>query len=108
MFLVRAEVAELVDALGSGSSPGFRVGVRVSPSAPLIINIKSTVAMLCFFMSCPKDRYQQIDAIADRTILAKLALPMVMHFTRRSVFGSSTLITAFSENPFAASLQMLP
>jgi hypothetical protein len=27
MFFVRAEVAELVDALGSGSSPGFRVGV---------------------------------------------------------------------------------
>ena len=32
----RAEVAELVDALGSGSSRGFPVGVRVSPSAPLI------------------------------------------------------------------------
>ena len=31
----RAEVAELVDALGSGSSRGFPVGVRVSPSAPL-------------------------------------------------------------------------
>ena len=30
----RAEVAELVDALGSGSSGGFPVGVRVSPSAP--------------------------------------------------------------------------
>ena len=30
-----AEVAELVDALGSGSSRGFPVGVRVSPSAPL-------------------------------------------------------------------------
>ncbi len=34
--MVRAEVAELVDALGSGSSPGLRVGVRVSPSAPYI------------------------------------------------------------------------
>ncbi len=34
MFFVCAEVAELVDALGSGSSPGLRVGVRVSPSAP--------------------------------------------------------------------------
>ena len=31
---MHAEVAELVDALGSGSSPGIRVGVRVSPSAP--------------------------------------------------------------------------
>ena len=31
-----AEVAELVDALGSGSSRGFPVGVRVSPSAPAI------------------------------------------------------------------------
>lgn len=30
-----AEVAELVDALGSGSSRGIPVGVRVSPSAPL-------------------------------------------------------------------------
>ena len=30
----RAEVAELVDALGSGSSVGFHVRVRVSPSAP--------------------------------------------------------------------------
>ena len=29
-----AEVAELVDALGSGSSGGYPVGVRVSPSAP--------------------------------------------------------------------------
>ena len=39
MFRVRAEVAELVDALGSGSSPGSRVGVRVSPSAPQIFNL---------------------------------------------------------------------
>ena len=29
-----AEVAELVDALGSGSSPGNGVGVRVPSSAP--------------------------------------------------------------------------
>ena len=29
-----AEVAELVDALGSGSSGGSLMGVRVSPSAP--------------------------------------------------------------------------
>jgi hypothetical protein len=29
-----AEVAELVDALGSGSSEGFLMGVQVSPSAP--------------------------------------------------------------------------
>ncbi len=39
MFFVCAEVAELVDALGSGSSPGLRVGVRVSPSAPQFISI---------------------------------------------------------------------
>ncbi len=32
-----AEVAELVDALGSGSSRSTPVGVRVSPSAPLEI-----------------------------------------------------------------------
>ena len=30
-----AEVAELVDALGSGSSVRTDVGVRISPSAPL-------------------------------------------------------------------------
>ncbi len=36
MFLFKscAEVAELVDALGSGSSGSILVGVRVSPSAP--------------------------------------------------------------------------
>ncbi len=33
-----AEVAELVDALGSGSSVGFHVRVRVSPSAPLLLD----------------------------------------------------------------------
>ena len=32
----QAEVAELVDALGSGSSRSIPVGVRVSPSAPNI------------------------------------------------------------------------
>ena len=31
---LRAEVAELVDALGSGSSGGCPVGVQISPSAP--------------------------------------------------------------------------
>ena len=36
--ICRAEVAELVDALGSGSSGGFPVGVRVSPSAPFLPN----------------------------------------------------------------------
>ena len=30
----RAEVVELVDTLGSGSSEGNLVGVRLSPSAP--------------------------------------------------------------------------
>ena len=39
MALVCAEVAELVDALGSGSSGGFPVRVRVSPSAPHSISI---------------------------------------------------------------------
>ncbi len=34
-----AEVAELVDALGSGSSGGNLVGVRVSPSAPSNYNL---------------------------------------------------------------------
>ena len=31
---LRAEVVELVDTLGSGSSEGSFMGVRVSPSAP--------------------------------------------------------------------------
>ena len=34
-FVVNAEVAELVDALGSGSSGLMPVGVQISPSAPL-------------------------------------------------------------------------
>ena len=34
----RAEVAELVDALGSGSSARMSMGVRVSPSAPTFLN----------------------------------------------------------------------
>ena len=33
----RAEVAELVDALGSGSSGRTPVRVRVSPSAPFLV-----------------------------------------------------------------------
>ena len=48
MVVVHAEVAELVDALGSGSSGGFPVRVRVSPSAPQIINTKSAVSILRF------------------------------------------------------------
>ncbi len=47
MFFVCAEVAELVDALGSGSSPGLRVGVRVSPSAPL--QLFATISRGCEF-----------------------------------------------------------
>ena len=39
LALVRAEVAELVDALGSGSSVCMDMGVRVSPSAPHIFNL---------------------------------------------------------------------
>ncbi len=35
IFTPRAEVAELVDALGSGSSGRMLVGVRLSPSAPV-------------------------------------------------------------------------
>ena len=34
-LILIAEVAELVDALGSGSSGGSPVGVRVPPSAPI-------------------------------------------------------------------------
>ena len=45
-FLLCAEVAELVDALGSGSSEGFLVGVQVSPSAPHTANISQ------FFSLC--------------------------------------------------------
>ena len=38
----RAEVVELVDTLGSGSSPGNGVGVRVSPSAPFFKAVSVT------------------------------------------------------------------
>ena len=37
MLFINAEVAELVDALGSGSSVRTDIGVRVPASAPLII-----------------------------------------------------------------------
>ena len=40
---LRAEVVELVDTLGSGSSGGSSVGVRVSPSAPFF----KAVAVTC-------------------------------------------------------------
>ena len=44
----RAEVAELVDALGSGSSGCMAVGVRVSPSAPQNVTIESAISILRF------------------------------------------------------------
>ena len=37
---LHAEVVELVDTLGSGSSGGSPVGVRLSPSAPSLKSIK--------------------------------------------------------------------
>ncbi len=40
---LHAEVVELVDTLGSGSSVSIDVGVRVSPSAP----IKSKSSAIC-------------------------------------------------------------
>ncbi len=40
-ILADAEVAELVDALGSGSSGCRAVGVRVSPSAPVNIKLRN-------------------------------------------------------------------
>ncbi len=45
-----AEVAELVDALGSGSSRSTPVGVRVSPSAPLEIKGRNPYGLrpFCF------------------------------------------------------------
>ena len=44
----RAEVAELVDALGSGSSRGFPVEVRVLSSAPQIITgTNDTIVSAC-------------------------------------------------------------
>ena len=42
IFVTVAEVAELVDALGSGSSGRMLVGVRLSPSAPYYIYITSS------------------------------------------------------------------
>ena len=45
IFTRRAEVAELVDALGSGSSARTGVGVRLSSSAPLIFQGFSPVIL---------------------------------------------------------------
>jgi hypothetical protein len=61
LFDVRfAEVAELVDALGSGSSRSILVGVRVSPSAPLEIDNPHLFAvftvMECGFFLFPGSR----------------------------------------------------
>jgi hypothetical protein len=49
--MIHAEVAELVDALGSGSSGGFSVGVRVSPSAlfPILSSYLSDVKLKVTF-----------------------------------------------------------
>ncbi len=43
-----AEVAELVDALGSGSSGGFPVEVQVLSSAPKNVTIESAISILRF------------------------------------------------------------
>ena len=51
----RAEVVELVDTLGSGSSEGNLVGVRLSPSAPEYKRSDFNVAPL-FRISAPKEK----------------------------------------------------
>ena len=51
MPLIDAEVAELVDALGSGSSGRTLVGVRVSPSAPSY-NLTHRFSMGFFIGAC--------------------------------------------------------
>ena len=46
-------MAELVDALGSGSSRGFPVGVRVSPSAPHPIYNLHLIGQVFLFIVVP-------------------------------------------------------
>ena len=56
MFTV-AEVAELADALGSGSSRGNPVGVRIPPSAPyppLKFHVRKTAGIGFIFPSWPR------------------------------------------------------
>lgn len=52
-YLSRAEVVELVDTLGSGSSSRKGVGVRVSPSAPSESNGLESKRVPAFFCARP-------------------------------------------------------
>ena len=51
---------------------------------------------------------QVVAWIADRTMLAKLTLPMVIHFIHLSLLVSRFLIIAFSDNPFSINIWILP
>ena len=53
-ILNKAEVVELVDTLGSGSSAGNGMGVRVSPSAPTGMKSPQSIKLCGFFcvLSC--------------------------------------------------------
>ena len=68
MLIIIARMAELVDALGSGSSGCTSVGVQVPLRAHDIINLLSlTNKWLIYFLS--KIEYTQIDYIIQQKLL---------------------------------------
>ena len=69
----RAEVVELVDTLGSGSSGRKAVGVRVSPSAPSFQGLQRNGCNPFFFCSFPLQRRSK--ASSNTTRPARKVLP---------------------------------
>ena len=69
-----AEVAELADALDSGSSPGNGVGVQLPPSAP---TIRSPVPGSSLFFTRPRRQPQRVDSlIFDRCRSFPIPIPI--------------------------------
>ena len=63
-YVLLAEVVELVDTLGSGSSAGNGMGVRVSPSAPnLSQNWRELPSVLAFVFWKPVGSAHQVNTL---------------------------------------------
>jgi hypothetical protein len=73
-------VAELVDALGSGSSEGSLVGVRVSPSAPFVWKGRNPNGLRLFFL----EWLRGIEAIYSTSIAAGDKMAVDVHGKRCS------------------------
>ena len=71
---LRAEVVELVDTLGSGSSTRKGVGVRLSPSAPFFRAASGNRLKRLFILLCLCCIQKQWKATGKKTLGAKLAL----------------------------------